>query len=89
MSNLKRFENEGSDAEPSDDSDPPVIEQGKRGSLLPAVNKRGSIFQVLSEGKRGSIFQLESMGKRGSLFQLYDHSKPRGSIYQLFDDPYR
>ena len=78
-----------------------VISNKKRGSLFDIFDgkigsgKRGSIF----DGKRPSIFQLE--GKRGSIFQLEGKSpmrspilcdyenKKRGSIFQLFDDPYR
>ena len=69
------------------------IGSGKRGSIFDG--KRPSLF----DGKRPSIFQLE--GKRGSIFQLEGKSpmrspilcdyenKKRGSIFQLFDDPYR
>ena len=96
---LQRFRNEDStsDKEEKEEQEQPrwgsqlpsigtIISNAKRGSIFQLEGKRGSIFQL--EGKRGSIFQLE--GKRGSIFQSneYDDTK-QGSIFQLFDDPYR
>ena len=95
---LARFENESSASEYEENEDVAPIQSSHRGSIFQLQEgKRGSIFQL--DGKRGSIFQLDTKrgsifqndGKRGSIFQAheYDHTKARGSIFQLFDDPYR
>ena len=97
---LQRFENESSEGDEKEKkienrrgsalaSLGAIINDTKRGSIFQLDVKRGSIFQ--NDGKRGSLFQLDA--RRGSLFPASDYldntQQGRGSIFQLFDDPYR
>ena len=98
---LQRFENESSEGDEKEEkienrrgsalaSLGAIINDTKRGSIFQLDVKRGSIFQ--NDGKRGSLFQLDA--RRGSLFPASDYNldntqQGRGSIFQLFDDPYR